>query len=271
MGDLLVGGPGSDPTATSAHMVDMTKILTAGDWHGNTRWAEFCVREAAKAGYKTILHVGDLAVLWPSGGGPQTEDRFTMLLKRWLEQYDLRLLFADGNHDVHPRLRALPLNAEGFGVISDRLLYAPRGHRWEIEGVRFGALGGAVSIDQAHRKAGLSWWPEEAITTADVERLGHETLDVLITHEVPAGVQVTSGWSKPLPEHLAYACYEQRRLVAEAVANTKPQFVFSGHWHQRVTQRLSDTDTTVHVLNMDGGGPGNLVSLDLGTMTVEEF
>src|SRR3954449_12934636 len=68
----------------------------------------------------------------------------------------LTLIFVDGNHDVHPKPRALPLNTEGFGVIGDRLLYAPRGHRWELEGVRFGALDGAYSLDRRTPEAGES-------------------------------------------------------------------------------------------------------------------
>lgn len=38
-------------------------------------------------------------------------------------------IFVDGNDYMHPELRALLLNTDGFGVISDRLLYARRGYR----------------------------------------------------------------------------------------------------------------------------------------------
>ncbi|WP_159803300.1 hypothetical protein [Arthrobacter zhaoguopingii] len=48
------------------------------------------------------------------------------------------MVFIDGNHDVHLDLRALPLNSEGFGVIMEQLLYSRRGHRWQLDGVRFG-------------------------------------------------------------------------------------------------------------------------------------
>lgn len=256
----------------SAHMVGMTKILVAGDWHGQQNWGLRVLREASKAGdIQGILHVGDLAALWPSAGGPQTEDKFTRLLKKWLVEYDQTLWFADGNHDHHPVLRDLPLNKEGFGVISERLLYAPRGHGFNLGGKRIGFLGGALSIDRMHRVPGRTWWPEEELTAEEVDRISSGgPLDVMITHEVPAGITLTSNLRDPLPEELAYASYQQRLLVADAVANTKPQLVFSGHHHQRVTQRLAGTDTTVHVLDRDGQ-TNNCVVLDLADLSVTDF
>lgn len=243
----------------------MTRILIAGDWHGHTTWMEKALRSAHRNGFSTIIHVGDLAVLWPA---PNDQDKFTKVLKKRLDEYGITLIFVDGNHDVHPRLRALPLNADGFGVISDRLLYAPRGHRWELEGIRFAALGGAYSVDRSSRKLGSSWWEGEEVHPADVARLGHEPLDVLITHEVPAGVDVRYGFT--LPDHLEFASYESRRLVREAVRTTRPRLVFSGHWHQRISQPIPYTPTHSHILHRDGF-EGNLVSLDLEDLSVREY
>ncbi|NKX55973.1 metallophosphoesterase family protein [Arthrobacter mobilis] len=242
----------------------MTKILIAGDWHGNTVWMEKALRTAAKTGISTLVHVGDLAVLWPAVNG----DRFTKILKRRLNEHGITMIFVDGNHDVHPKLRALALNAGGFGVISDRLLYAPRGHRWELDGVRFGALGGAFSIDRRFRKLGSTWWEGEEVVPEDVERLGNGELDVLITHEVPAGIDVIS--ELDLPEALERDSYASRLLVRDAVRNTKPALVFSGHWHQRRTGMMPGMETRVHVLHKEFFN-GNLVTLDLKTLAVEEF
>lgn len=243
------------------------EVLVVGDWHGRTVWMEKVLRAAFRSGHKLLIHVGDLAVLWPA---PNDNDKFTKILKRRLEQYGQTLIFADGNHDVHPRLRALPRNADGFGVISDRLLYAPRGHRWTLSGVRFGALGGAYSIDRRTRKLGKGWWEGEVTTEADVRRLGRGRLDVLVTHEVPAGVDVVPQVSGRLPEFIEREAYANRLLVRDAVRNTEPRLVFSGHWHQRRTALMPNMDTRVHVLNRDLFD-GNVVALDLGTLAVREY
>lgn len=255
-------------TTASAFVLDPggDEVLMVGDWHGRTTWMEKVLRAAYRSGHKLLIHVGDLAVLWPA---PNDNDKFTKILKRRLDEYQLTLIFVDGNHDVHPKLRALPLNADGFGVISDRLLYAPRGHRWSLSGVRFGALGGAYSIDRRTRKLGKGWWEGEETCEADVRRLGRGRLDVLVTHEVPAGIDVVSQVG-PLPEFIEREAYANRLLVRDAVRNTGPRLVFSGHWHQRRTALMPNMDTRVHVLNRDLF-EGNVVALDLETLAVREY
>ncbi|NKX50189.1 metallophosphoesterase [Arthrobacter deserti] len=244
----------------------MARILVAGDWHGNIPWMETALRHAAGAGCTALIQVGDLAVLWPAGNGG---DKFTRGLQRRLDEHRITMVSVDGNHDVHPLLRSLPLNAEGFGVLSHRLLYAPRGHRWEMGGVRSGALGGAYSIDRVRRKLGRAWWEEEEIAEADVERLGSGPLDVLITHEVPAGIDVVSPFPRRLLEALEPDSYTSRILVRDAVRNTRPRLVLSGHRHQRLTAVMPGTETRVHVLHKESF-TGNLVSLDLETLAVED-
>lgn len=243
------------------------EVLVAGDWHGNTIWMEKVLRAAARSGHKQILHCGDLAVLWPA---PNDNDKFTKVLKRRLDEHDLTLVFVDGNHDVHPKLRALPVNEDGFGVINGRLLYAPRGHRWHLSGVRFGALGGAYSVDRRSRKLGKSWWEGEETSEADVRRLGRGRLDVLLTHEVPAGIDVVSEFSGGLPEFIEQEAYANRLLVRDAVRNTEPRMVFSGHWHQRRSALMPDMGTRVHVLHRDQF-EGNVVALNLETLAVREY
>jgi hypothetical protein len=58
---------------------------------------------AARDGYEVIVHVGDLKVLWPDEYPDFPEaGAFTAELSRDLEDLGLVLVFADGNHDVHP-------------------------------------------------------------------------------------------------------------------------------------------------------------------------
>lgn len=248
---------------------EIRKTAVAGDWHGNTRWMHQVLACAARDGYKVIVHVGDLKVLWydeypdyPEPGG------FTAGLAHLLEELGLVFIFIDGNHDVHPKLRALPVNQDGFGVISERLLYAPRGHRWALRGVRFGALGGAYSIDRYRGTEGRDWFLEETTILGDVDALGAEPLDVLITHDVPAGIDVETMFD--LPEALEREVYIVRSLLRDAVRNTEPRLVFSGHWHQRRTGLMSGLETRVHVLDKEYKA-GNVVSLDLDSLAVKDY
>lgn len=244
------------------------KVLVAGDWHGSTRWMRQVLTCAARDGYKAIVHVGDLKVLWPDESWPGFMG-FTAEFKDLLEELGLVFIFADGNHDVHPVLRTLPLNANGFGLISDRLLYAPRGHRWSLGGVKFGALGGAYSIDRYRGTEGWDWFLEEATVPEDVEALGTEPLDVLVTHDVPAGIDLDTGFIE-VPEAIERESYIVRSLLRDAVRATEPKLVFSGHWHQRRTGLMPGMETRVHVLDKEFSD-GNLISLDLATLAVEEY
>ncbi len=174
------------------------RIVVAGDWHGNALWARHVIERTAAAGIDTILHVGDLGILWPEDAG----NSFTFKLQHHLDAQGVRLVLVDGNHDNHSALRALPRDAAGFGVVRTKarrggrhelIRWAPRGHRWTWPDdagrpMRFGALGGAFSIDHKRRRAGKDWWPGiEEVAPEDVDALGTEPLDVLVSHDCPTG------------------------------------------------------------------------------------
>lgn len=257
------------------------RIAVAGDWHGNTLHAKTVIAMIAELGVDTIVHVGDLGILWPGDTG----NSFTVNLQRELDRYGVRLFLTDGNHDAHPALRALPLDDAGFGVVRTKakggrrlelIRWAPRGHRWtwpSTDGplVRFGALGGAYSVDWRHRKQGLSWWAvDEEVARADVERLGTDPLDVLISHELPAGPVPATSMRIPSTDEARSRV--SRDLLRLAVDATRPALHFCGHWHQRRTFQIEHPHgavTAVHLLDMDGSS-SNWVVLELKTLLVHE-
>ena len=66
--------------------------------------------------------------------------------------------------------------------------WADRGAVWSWHGVRFGALGGAVSIDRSVRVENESWWSTETITDLEVDTLiarAPDGLDVPVAHDAP--------------------------------------------------------------------------------------
>jgi predicted phosphodiesterase len=234
-------------------------LVVAGDWHGDLQWARHVIRAAHAAGANTILHVGDLGVLWPGRG----KGRFDAKLDRYLDGLNVDLLFADGNHDNHAELRALEVGPDGLAAVLPRIKYLPRAGRAVVQGIRIGALGGAYSVDHPSRKPGIDWWPGiEEVAPEDVEKLiAGGPLDVLLAHDVPAAVDMQSKRDDLDPGTVDRA-QVSRYLLQKAVDALRPPNVFSGHWHTRKTDfvhHAGGENTRVDVLDMDGSRDGNAV------------
>lgn len=235
----------------AATIVDVspTRILVVGDIYGDLPFLARVADRAVEAGCSTILQLGDLGALWPGS------DPFLPAIDDLLEAVGLeRLVFVDGNHEGF--VTSVPFRSaggggvatgglaaaghqadkgpEGFVQLAERVEWIPRGCRWEWNGLRFGAVGGAFSVDWRHRTPGASWWPDhENVTDADVERLGTEPLDVLVTHDVPRGVPMHRVSSFRLRPEDESNCALTRERLRDAVEATQPSLVVHGHWHWR--------------------------------------
>lgn len=159
------------------------------------------------------------------------------------EQSDVKLFIVLGNHEDYGRVRLMRTDDAGWLYLKDypRLRFATRGHTWvDAVGTRFAALGGAGSIDRNTRRPGVSWWPDEELTEDDCARLasnvhgeGWPRVDVMITHEAPAGLRrhgITTAPAWLTPEVEAY-CYAQRVRLREAMDEVAPRSLVHGHWH----------------------------------------
>ncbi len=180
-----------------------------------------------------VLQLGDFG-LWPG-----REDA-------WLDHVDAcasaagtSLVWIDGNHENHAALAEWrdATGPDGLVTMRDRVRWASRGARWEWAGTRFGALGGAVSVDRFLRKPGINWWAAEAITQPDVDRLGDQPLDVLATHAAPTTTALTH---RPLrlPEAIINDSRHVRDLLDQAVTRTQPKLVVHGHYHLRLHAQM---------------------------------
>lgn len=239
------------------------RLLVAGDTHGNLGWIETLAGLAGRHGCAGVLQLGDFG-FWPDARVLAERGR-AVLDERWLgavadafARHRVWLRVIDGNHDFHPgALAAHPPDGRGISVVRDGLVdWATRGSRWEWCGVRFGALGGAFSIDRSFRLLGQSWWDTETITAEDRRRLGSEPLDVLLTHDAPEGVRqsgVDVEGAKIDPRSR-----ENRRLVEEARRATGPRLLLHGHYHLRYRGLLGDPParTRIEGLAADIQGDG---------------
>lgn len=240
------------------------RVFAVGDWHGVV--PIHVMEKAADIGIRIALHVGDLGI------GPWPGERKSVLhvLDRVLTRLDLVLLASPGNHENWDRLEGAKRDEYGRWILgrTGRVRGLPRGYRWTMGGRAFGSLGGAVSIDQDRRTAGRTWWPQEEVLPEHVDALGDDPLDVLITHEVPAGVPVVSTLDVPMT--LAERADVGRGLIRDAVERTRPAVAICGHWHQRVTHDLRRSNggiTRVEVLSEEHTA-GNAVVLDLDDLSV---
>lgn len=258
------------------------RILVAGDTHNNLPWIQTLAKLAERHGAEGVVQLGDFG-LWPDTRHYKHTGK-VRLNTGWIdavadatERRGLWLRFIDGNHDAHPlALAAYP--AADNGIVSLRpgvLEWATRGARWTWEGVRFGALGGAESIDKHLRTEGVSWWATERITPEDVERLGNDPLDVLLTHDAPqgVGVQEVDIWGRQVDRwrnsDKRDAESRASRNVIESVRRaTAPKLLLHGHYHLRYQALMASPPTVVEGLAADiqhnGGSWGilDLPSLD---------
>lgn len=236
------------------------RVFVLGDIHGNLPFLQRAAHVAADAGCRVILQLGDLGALWPGS-------------RTWLAAADriLRLtgleylVYVEGNHDGftsddvtfpdrHGRAvtgglarakHAAARDDAGFCVLSNRIRWAPRGHRWTWNDVRFGALGGAFSVDWRRRTPGWTWWPDhERPTETDLDRLGTDALDVLVTHDSPTGIDLDVISDLRLPAADQARADEPRQIIRAAVEATGPTLMLHGHWHWRYGTDLHWTDTT---------------------------
>lgn len=232
----------TDPVAAAlpsgaelAPLADPGRVTFAGDFHGEAGWARHVLRAAKRDGAGALVQLGDFG-LWPGRAGM----RFLHEVSAAAAAVQLPLLWLDGNHEDFDQLATYPVGATGLRRIRPWIWHLPRGFRWNWAGLRFGALGGATSLDRPHRTPGVSWWPQEEITWAQAQNvIDGGPVDVLLTHDCPAGVTIPglppeSVWD-PAELRRANGHRELLRSVVDAVA---PTHLFHGHFHSRYDAEL---------------------------------
>lgn len=210
----------------------------AGDWHGNLPWARSRLQLFAAAGVSTVYQVGDFG-LWHGPSGK----KFLRVVNATCEESDIRLDVVLGNHENYDRVKVMRSDDDGWLFLKDypRIRFAPRGHTWtDAGGTRFAALGGAGSIDRNLRRPGVSWWPEEELSEDDcaalvrnVRRESWQRVDVMLTHDAPAGLRRLGVRPTPVwltPEVQEY-CDVQRVRLRAAMDEVAPRSLVHGHWH----------------------------------------
>jgi calcineurin-like phosphoesterase family protein len=235
-----------------------TDILVVGDVHGSWSQIEKAIRHAKELGLDTIFQVGDYGI-W------NNDKPFLNQQQALLEEWDMQLLFIDGNHENFPRLYEKKILDDGTRYVRDNITHVPRGFRWTWHGLTFLALGGAASIDKRHRRTGHSWWPEELITVEDIIKSQEGgPVDVMFTHDSPSTApnSITDDFRGQMEamEYFGHAeveyCTDHRNRLAEVTNVTTPRLLIHGHYHRSMygTYTHQDENSTMgYVRGLDQG------------------
>jgi len=250
------------------HLPD-TRVVVAGDWDGDRRWATKAFRALREAApdVETILHVGDF---YP-GARPLEGS------SRWLDHIDelarshgiRRILVTLGNHEPWPKLS--PLIAGGKPAqVSVAVWVLPRPYRFTVAGRDVLSVGGATSVDRSRRVEGVTWFPEEAITDQHVEdAIAGGAADLLLTHESPepspvravrSAIARPGRWSADEVE----ASRASRTRVTRVWDAVWPELLIHGHYHEPGGGRAPDGR---RVASLGANGQwGNMLVLDMASL-----
>jgi hypothetical protein len=257
-------------------------IGLVGDLEGDRDWAVGRLRMLGERGdVEVACQLGDLRF----GMGPHHEE-YLAALESVCAELGMQLLCINGNHENWARLDRLwaePGRQHADGRLkpieaTDHVTLLPRGHRWEMGGRTFVALGGAPSVNRHLLTEDVDWWPTEVITDAHVDATvagGHA--DVMLTHDSPgppyctepvADTIASNPWGWP-DSSLAYA-EEGIEKVTRAVVGVAPLLLAHGHFHAagQAVVRLpgAEHDTTIWSLAANGDSR-NVRLLDLDALT----
>lgn len=178
----------------------------------------------------TVIVCGDFGYVWD---GSNTDTYWL----DWLESKPWTTCFCDGNHENHALLAQMATREWHGGLVGEvrpHVLHLKRGEIFEIEGKRIFVMGGARSHDIEWREEGVSWWPEEMPSEAEIAhaREGLDRVDwkvdYIISHDAPVS----------LADELCFECNrdfdpnDRLQNFLEEV-NQKASFTtwFFGHYH----------------------------------------
>lgn len=249
-------------------------VLLCGDVHSDAEVAARTSQAALDESCAVVLQVGDLG--WHPGD-PRSDEMCAAIAAGGVPW-----VFVDGNHEHLGELaaRAAPHRAVGdrdpdpdglWGPpspisIAPMLWWAARGSRWSWAGVRFGALGGAWSPGWHYRQRGVRWFPRETVSRRDLDALGEAPLDVLVTHDAPAGALALSGspYARQGDDQIGKANGAQVRTAAR---RTGARLVVHGHWHHCYSGALEGGPASAQVVGLAANGePGSLAVLEVATL-----
>jgi predicted phosphodiesterase len=152
-------------------------IAVVGDIHGHTGVVHKLDEE--------ISHRPQITVVIQAGDFGFTRDSIRHYQNNPLK---CKWYVIDGNHEDYNVLKDITEPTE----LAPNLVYVPRGSILTIDGRTIAFMGGAASVDKAHRiRNGWMWFEEENITTDQIRKFvqnvqnSESDIDIMVTHCPP--------------------------------------------------------------------------------------
>ena len=208
-------------------------IYFTGDIHGDPkRIIRFCKR--------MNLTKNDVIVILGDVGANFYGDKRDDYMKKQLAVLNTTILCIHGNHEMRPwHIEGYELKEWLGGKVYvqskyPNLLFAKDGEIFEINGLKYIAIGGAYSVDKYYRlRLGRGWWedeqPSEEIKAYFESQISNNKIDVVLSHTCPLKYepkemflpmvdqssvdQSTEIWLDSIEEKVDYRAW------------------FCGHWH----------------------------------------
>ena len=225
------------------------RYICCGDVHGCFYDLECVINQAIKKyNIDACIQVGDF------GFYVLTFDRFKG------KKFNVPVYAIDGNHEQHWWLKEQL--AKGIAPIwkeQHNIEFIPRGTVWDVDGAKFGFLGGAMNVD---RKQDGSSKKRTTNYTLNVEvREALKTfndfgqLDFLITHSCPhsigVGMEGNAIFTEMIERYIEiphkvstgtlHDCGEQALTNLWHGLTHKPKEWIYGHFHQLTQKKVQDT------------------------------
>lgn len=247
------------------------KTVVAGDWHGNTVATRRAMHFAQKFGASEVFQVGDFGFGWRQVA---SGDAMIDACSRAASAYEVDLFWLDGNHENFDKLEEIgAFGAQEPVELAPRVFYVPRGCVIERDGKRALVIGGAYSVDKKYRTPHKSWWPQEEITHADLERCYEAgEVDVVFSHDAPhpafvAALTLAADGDLAEADHLVWkndlafpGAAPNRMALQSVLESANPRLWVHGHYHTQYEALLAN-GTFVYGLDMETEA-GSLVLLD---------
>lgn len=217
----------------------MFKFYVVGDTHGDTYFASKVSSAAEDENVHVIFQVGDFGV-WdhtPEG------EYYLNTLSDNAERRGVHWYVTLGNHENYDSIEQYQSRAVGsFIPLRENItVLGNKAAVFEMNGVKFGSVGGAVSIDRWARKEGTSWWPQENTKYGDVQKFMDLVdvsgpVDFLFTHDAPNTLPHWDGFVKD--DLLSNANRDMMDIVGGAA---RAKYWFHGHYHRGLQYQFNDT------------------------------
>ena len=242
----------------------MTRLLLAGDVHANSQHMQAVMGHACRVDADAVVQLGD----WGYGFGLSqrkiTSEKyctFTDHVSKFVQRTEnvatgrrkIPVFWIDGNHSNFDHLEEVcekvGLNDGDTYEVAPDVFYVPRGTLLMFGAKRFLCCGGGTSIDKKQRTPFVSWWPQEAITDADVEKCAEAgQVDVMLTHDFPWEVNVVDRhldpyWGVEAQEQVIHS----RNQISKIAGRAKPKHLIHGHLHHAYQEDILVEDWLIHV------------------------